>query len=351
MRHLLIYTIILFLTSASFAQANQQWITHGTNVRARALPATTGEEVARLPIGTILRQLDNDRRADSIGGKQDFWYHVALPSGKEGWAFGTFLTRFEDRRKGEIYKTIAVAKLADKSEADKLNDERSSGEKHAEFADFLRFLIAVLPEVTDRATRAELELWRWVALSKALGEYPDDTVYQRFLKANKPYAISAEVDLAWLLKPEVLWNLQKKYADLPIADTIAWEATKLRLPGECEGDDMCYLYVLNLTTTKYLQLYPKGNHADEALDGVIGFLEESLEQFKQEEADRAAVIATRKTSTKEKKYSPKILAEVAKTKADYLARIAKLRTNIAKVASPKKTKLLQLLGQYEKHYR
>ena len=46
-----------------------------------------------------------------FGDKNDSWYHVALPNGKEGWVFGLLITRFEEKRRGESYKTIAASKV------------------------------------------------------------------------------------------------------------------------------------------------------------------------------------------------------------------------------------------------
>ncbi len=319
MKATLTFITILFLTLTAFAQANQQWITNASGVRARSAPATTGEEVARLPLGTILRQMDNDQRADTVGDK--FWYHVALPNNKDGWVFGSFLTRFDETRRGEIYKTIAAAKV------------KAASTSFADCADLTRFLAAVLPEVTDRATLAELELWRWLALQKAFMNIEQDKLqqsdYQRFLKANQANAVYSEPGGLWLIKADLLWNLQKKYADLPFAETIAWEAATLSLPGECEDDDTCATMYLNQTKGRYLQLYPKGKHVNEALDEML----QSLQSINEEMVPKG------------KSKQDQQLRQDARTA------IAKLRANVAKVTHPKKNKLMQLLTQYERHYR
>lgn len=325
MKRFLTFIAILFTPLTSFAQANPQWITNASGVRARSTPATTGEEVARLPLGTLLRPMDNDQREGTVSGKKDFWYHVALPNNKDGWVFGTFLTRFDEARKGEIYKAIAAPKI------------KAESTSFADFADLARFLAAVLPEVTDRATLAELELWRWLALQKAFNNIESDKQqqpdYQRFIKGNQAHAAYSEPGGLWLVKADLLWNLQKKYADLPIGDTIAWEAAKLPMPGECEDDDTCAMMYMNQTDGKYLQLYPSGKHANEALDDLLQSVQGINEQMKH--------VSVPKGNSKAEQ----------QVRKDALAPIAKMRTNIAKVTNPKKTKLLQLLAQYEKYYR
>ena len=325
MKRFLPLIALLLVHLTSFAQADQQWITNASGVRARSAPATTGEEVARLPIGTTLRQMDNDQREGTVSGKKEFWYHVALPNNKEGWVFGTFLTRFDEKRKGEIYKAIAAAKI------------KAESTSFADFADLTRFLAAALPDVTDRATLAELELWRWVALQKAFMNIESDKQqqpdYQRFIKANQANATYSEPGGLWLVKADLLWNLQKKYADLPLAETIAWEAATLPLPGECEDDDTCATMYMNQTKGRYLQLYPNGKHAIEALDDLLQSVQGINEQMKH--------VAVPKGQSKMDQ----------QIRQDAVAAITKLRTNVAKVTNPKKAKLLQLLTRYERYYR
>ena len=105
------FLLAFCFTLNTFAQTGQQWITNASGVRARSTAATTGEEVARLHIGSMLKQLDGEQRAGQVGDKNDFWYHVALPNGKDGWVFGLLITCFEEKRRGEIYQTIAAGKV------------------------------------------------------------------------------------------------------------------------------------------------------------------------------------------------------------------------------------------------
>lgn len=313
---------VYFLPCAAFAQANSQWITTASGVRARSTAATSGEEVARLPLGTILKQVDNDQRPAQSPNQNEFWYHLALPNSKDGWVLGSFLTRFDESRKGEIYRSIVRARL------------KIEPASFADYADLTRFVAAVLPEVTDRATLAELELSRWLALQKAFHTIEQGKLqqpeFQRFLKAHQAYAVYSDPGGEWLVKAELFWKLQKKYADLPLAETIAWAAATQSLPGECEGDDLCAMSSMNQTEGRYLQLYPNGKNAEEALDKLLQSLQ-SIVEFMKEEA------------TGKPKVEPQIRKEAFATSTQ-------LRKNIARVTSPKKAKLLQLLAQYEKYY-
>lgn len=315
--------ILLLVAPPGFAQTGQQWITNASGVRARSLAATTGEEVARLPLGTILKQVDNEQRAGEVNNKSDFWYHVALPNGKAGWVFGSFLTEFDEARKASIYHTLAATRI------------KAESASFADYADLTRFIATALPAITDRAQLAEMELWRWLSLQKAFNNIESDKQqqpdYQRFLKAHQAYSVYSEPGGLWLVKAEMFWNLQKKYADLPLSETIAWEAATQSLPGECEGDDVCAMDYMNQTEGRYLQLYPTGPHAAEALEKLSQSLESMIQFIKEEAANKG-------------KGDPQARKEA-------LAGSAKLRANVARVTNPKKTKLLGLLAQYEKLYR
>lgn len=324
MRRAWLLASLFVFTYSSFAQP-QQFITTASGVRARAAASTNSDEVTRLPIGSLVKQVDMELRAGQVGDKNDYWYHVALPNGKEGWVFGSFITRFVEKQRGEIYLQIARTKA---------KTEKAS---FAELADLSRFLSTAITEITERTSLAELELWRWIALQQAFNNIESDKIqqpeYQRFIKANQSNAIYSEPGGVWLVKADLLWNLQKKYADLPVAEMIAWEAASQSLPGECEGDDTCATMYLNQTKGRYLQLYPTGKHAGDALDEFVQMLQGINEQMKQ--------VATPKGNSKEDR----------QIRQSALAAIAQVRLNVAKVTHPKKTTLLQLLAQYEKYYR
>jgi hypothetical protein len=316
---------MLLLPLSAAAQTDVQWITTASGVRARATAAANGEELVRLPIGTLLRQFDNDQRAATIGGKQDFWYHVALPNGKDGWVFGAFLKRFDASRKGEIYREIAATKA------------KAENTTYAESADLARFLTAISGELTERTLQAEVELWRWIAIQRALEQIPANKLqqaeYQRFIKLWQPQIVYSDPGGIWLVKADVLWNLHKKSVDLPIAETIAWEAANLPMPGECEGDDLCMTMAFNTSLGRYLKLYPKGKHVAQALDRLI-----EVYQFVNKQLGN---VATPQGQS----------ADDIRLRKEARAAYGQMRTNLAQVANPKKAQFLRILAQYEKNYQ
>ena len=87
----------------------------------------------------------------------------------------------------------------------------------------------------------------------------------------------------------MLWNLERKYHTLPIADRIAWEAAQTLPPSDCEGDEACGFF-LSEGEIKYLSLYPAGAHAAEALKNVTEALSDEVIEFANEKGgDRYAI--------------------------------------------------------------
>jgi hypothetical protein len=305
-------------SATSFAQ-NRSRITVASNVRARALPNTSAEEVTKLPIGTIVNQLEQSSAKEKIGNGEDFWYKVALPNSKEGWVFGAFTLPFDPANRAEIYKRIASERL-------KIKDAN-----FADSADLARFMTLAMTEVADKNTLAWIELARLLAMKQASAtvsaEQPQQEPFKSWIKANEKSLAFSEPAGQWLVKSDLFWNLQKKYAALPIADEVAWEGARNYLPGECEGYIPCHLSSLNLTDGKYLKLYPKGAHVTESLDSIIETLEGLQETLKSMEKPDA---------TDRKEANPSIV---------------ELQAAITKTMSAKKAKALQLLGQFAQAYR
>src|ERR1051325_395456 len=133
--------IVCALATPALGQ-NRSRITTASNVRARALPNTSAEEVTKLSIGTIVDQLEQSPAKEKVGNSEDFWYKVALPNGKEGWVFGAFTLPFDAANRGEIYKRIASERL-------KIKDAN-----FADSADLARFMTLAMTEIPDKGTLA-----------------------------------------------------------------------------------------------------------------------------------------------------------------------------------------------------
>jgi hypothetical protein len=257
--------LCLFICHAHDASARQaagtrQRITTATGVRVRSAPDITSEEVGRLQLGVVVEELEHSEAKAKVGASEDFWYMVSAPNGARGWVFGGLTAPFDAGRREEIYTRLA--------------SERA-GKTDATFADaseLVRFAERAAKEVTRRDSRAELEFARMRALARSItflagGEQPDEPRKQ-WAAEHESEIVYSEPSGEWYVRAELLWDLQAKYKDLPLAESIAWEALKTPLPGECEGDVTCNLYYLSETSGRYLKLYPRGAHSADALKSL-----------------------------------------------------------------------------------
>ncbi|HJQ71058.1 MAG TPA: SH3 domain-containing protein [Blastocatellia bacterium] len=312
-------SILLFMICDGLSEAASQSrmrITTGSGVRVRTGPQVAAEEVTRLPIGSVVEELEGFPHTEKIAGVEDRWYRVALPDGKQGWLFGGFTTVFDPAKAAENYLQIANNRL--KVEQPTFNDA----------VDLVNFLTRVIPPLTSTEAAANLELARLLAISKAASAIPiekqEEPLYQTWIKAQGDQIVYSEPAAQWFVDSDLFWKLQQKYKALPVADKIAWEAANNSLPGECEGFLDCDLYAYIRTLGRYLDLYPRGAHAEEALKNLGEFLSE--------------VIKSNGT------YS-------VGEKADLTKALAELRATVGKSSSAKKAAVLKQLDQVGSQYR
>jgi hypothetical protein len=312
---------IAWANATSLAQAplGKSRITVASGVRVRAMPNTTAEEVTKLGIGTLVQELEQSANKERIGGAEDFWYRISAPGGKDGWVFGSFTAPFDTNNRVTIYRRIAAERL--KAEQTNFTD----------MADLGRFLSSVVAEAIQPDATAELELARLTAIRRAAEALPTDKQeqppYQGWIKANEALIVYSEPGGQWMVKAAVFWELAKQYRALSIGERIAWEASKLPLPGECEGDPVCLLGALNMTSGTYLNLYPRGVHAEAAMKDIIESLASGIDLMKSAEP------------------------VPAEYKADALKEVTTLRTAIQSTASPSKARALELVKSYETYVR
>jgi hypothetical protein len=318
---LLACVFIALASAVSLAQSppGKSRIAVASGVRVRALPNTTAEEVAKLGIGTVVEELERSTGRERVGGAEDYWYRINAPGGKTGWVFGSFTAPFEAANRAAIYRRLA---------AERLKVEPAS---FGEMADLARFLSSAIPEVAQIDAAAELELARLLAIRRAAEALPtdkqDQPPYQSWIKSNDALIVYSEPGGQWMIQAGAFWNLATQYRALAIGERIAWEAAQLPLPGECEGDPICHLGALNLTTGKYLTLYPRGIHAEEAMKAIIESLNGMLDAVKSAEP------------------------LPAEYKADALKEVGALRATIQSTASPSKARALELLVPFDKYVR
>src|SRR5829696_6274588 len=57
--------------------ASSERITTATGVRLRTAPQTSADEVTKLALGVVVRELERSAAKERIGAVEDFWYRVA----------------------------------------------------------------------------------------------------------------------------------------------------------------------------------------------------------------------------------------------------------------------------------
>jgi hypothetical protein len=308
------------VSRAQDAQQRQR-ITTASGVRVRTQPDVGAGEVAKLPVGAVVTELERSPEKAKVGTAEDYWYMVSTPEGVKGWVFGGLTAPFDAARRAEIYQSIADERLANKSAS------------FADLLDLVRFLDRAGKEVTRRDALAALELARLSALARSLSSIPADQhenpTYKQWTAERDKEIVYSEPSGQWYVRAELLWDLQKKYGDLPVGERIAWEAAETPLPGECEGDLGCTLYYASATHGNYLKLYPRGPHAGEALSRLA---------------------ETFKYVTDDIRGSEHVYQVPPEEKADFKKTVATLREQLNAVSSHGAAELLKQLDEIERHF-
>jgi len=252
--------IVAFMLSAG-SQNNPlpQRIVAASNVRLRAEPQTTAEELTRLALGTLLTQLE--RSADGT------WYRVQTADGKSGWVFGSLTEPFSERESIAVYRRIIQSRL----KPDSLTFSDAS--------DLFQFVDRISLQVQGPA-RAEFDLFRLRALHRSLdqimGYEPKEPAHRDWIKKHEDSLVYSEPAGQWLVRADLYWELETKNRGNPIAEEIAWDGATNGLPGECEGYIPCHFAMLLLSAARYLDLYPNGPHVREAAEEIDYLLQEIL---------------------------------------------------------------------------
>ena len=298
----------------------RQKITTASAVRVRTAPETGAAEVTRLNLGTLLSADARSAEQTEIGSKKDYWYHVALPGGEQGWVFGALLADFDPRRGSETVLRIAEERLSveEMSPADSL--------------DLFNFVEGAVADARGPA-QDELERVRLHALDRAARAMGVDDKGRlsdaEFQKAHAREIYYHELAGGWGVKPEAFWKLETKYRGTTLGDRIAWEASQALYPGECESDEVCQFLRLQDTQGRYLALYPAGAHASEALQNIKEALasqqlDDSLKNKGGDQYVRQEQAALRKA-------------------------LAELRAAVSKASAPEKADILRRLEQLSAH--
>lgn len=267
--------LLLLLAAAapySLGQASgRKLIVTAAGVRLRERPETAAAEVGRLQLGSIVDELERSAEKSRVGSAEGFWHLVSAPGGARGWVFGGLVAPFDPAQRDAAYLKLANERLANTSAT------------FADLSELVRFLERAVREVKRRDALAELELLRLGALARSLAAMPFEDLakppYKSWTDEREKEVVYSEPAGQWYVNSEVLWDLQGRYKDLPLAERIAWEASQTPTPGECEGFLPCHIYRESETNGRYLKLYPRGAHAEEALAKLaesLGYVVEDL---------------------------------------------------------------------------
>ena len=245
----------------------QAKITTVSAMRARRAPQITAEEIMRLKLGTVVNAVARSANQETIGGKTDYWYRVNLPSIETGWVFGGLLLDYNPRERTQLLRQIIEARF--KAENTSFTDRQ----------EVYNLAASSIAQARDVNTRAEFELLKLLALANWAITVPSDGTdkppYREWLKAHAAEVVLNEFAGGYNLRTEVLWDLEKKYHSLPIAERIAWAAVENPEPSDCEGDELCHFFVFS-GGIKYLSVHPNGAHASQALKDLNELLTDEV---------------------------------------------------------------------------
>jgi hypothetical protein len=245
----------------------QPKITTVSAMRARKAPQLSAEETTRLKLGTVVNAIARSTNQDTVGDKTDYWYQVNLPNRQTGWLFGGLLLDYNAGERQKLLRQIIEARL--KAENTDFTDRQ----------EIYNLASNAINETKDPSTRAVFELLKLLALANWAVTVPDDlqdrSPYREWRRAHGAEVVPNEFAGGYNLRTELLWQLEARYHTLPIADRIAWAAAENPQPSDCEGDEVCHLFVFT-GAIKYLGVHPNGAHAAEAVKNLNELLTDEV---------------------------------------------------------------------------
>jgi len=255
------------LPAAAGPRQVDERVTTASGVRVRAEPSSSGAEVGKLKLGTVVVVVDESPARETVAGVSAPWLRIAPADGLEGWIFGGFAMPFPAAQREPILRRLAADRL--KLPEPSFND----------MADLAAFAARVGPGMSP-AGAAELELARLKALARAAAAIPFDKgaeePFASWLKAQGESVVYSEPAGQWFVNSDLYWQAARRYATVPAGETLAWEGAQAPIPGECEGYLPCHVYMMRVSMAQYLGLYPNGPHAAEALGAIRELVDEAL---------------------------------------------------------------------------
>jgi hypothetical protein len=281
-----------------------QVIVNTVSARIKSQPSGSSTELRRSKLGTVYNVLE----------KKSTWYKIQFTSGGKtvsGWMPATAVDDYDSASGDEVNAQILERYYS------------PQGMSFSVASELYSFLSGV------KNTTADLGLKRLLSLRQALKSLsqPPNKEQKDFLKASETAVVYSEPAGEWYVRSELFWDLHKKYK----LEDIAWEAAKNPLPGECEGYVNCYLFYAKQTDGEYLNQYPEGKNALEALVNITNLLEPIVQDLE----SKSVYVGPTDVSDR----------------AEFNQTIADLRSIISRLGFTEKEKPLQQLEKIAEGFR
>lgn len=293
---------------------SKQIIVKVTSAQIRAQPSLSASTVSLAKLGS--RYPIVEQTAD--------WYKVRLAgSEKTGWISMKVAADFDAARRDAVYEDL-IKKYYKEDEKDFTTS-----------TEVFEFLTRARDEAKDEKTKADFGFKRYLALRSALKAVPfgksEESPYKDFLKKTDEEIVYSEPSGEWLVRANLLWELYAAYPKFPISEEIAWQAARNPIPGECEGYTNCYIYLIRVTDGEYLNFYPTGRRAEQALKHINDFLEPIASDAREKKIYAA----------------PSDISD----RADFNQLLTELRNIVSRLPFVEKNKTIQQINQIAEGYR
>ena len=291
------------LVCVGHAQApDRQVVVLGSGGACRAAPSLSASVVERLDVAELLN------RAASQSGALD-WVPVEVARGRVCFVSRRLVTNFESDlpERAVIAIVESTARLTGRipfgrmAVVHALFENRWQGITVDGSAEMELLELQVL-ERTARSIGHEDLSWGSES-DRSRGLRRGDALradIEAWLDRHERRLTYFEIGAQWGVEPEWYWALHDAYRDDPIADRIAWSASRQDPPGECEGYMPCYVGRMLHGEFEYLRRHPDGAYVPETLQSILNYLivldeqprlsRTCTERSRDEMADRIAAV-------------------------------------------------------------
>lgn len=248
------------LTSVGHAQvADRQFVVLGSGVACRAVPSLSGPVVERLGVADLLNQAAGEFVAPD-------WVPVQVAVGRVCFVSRRLITDFD-----VDFPERAVITIVESTA--RLTGRVPFGRMAAVHTLFENRWQGIA--VDGSAEMELLELQMLESTAHAIKVFRGDlrrADVAAWLDLHERRLTYNEIGGRWGVEPEWFWALHDRYRDDPLADRIAWTASRRDPRGECEGHVPCYLGRMLYGEFEYLRRHPDGAYVPETLQSILDYL-------------------------------------------------------------------------------